>query len=237
MDERLCGELLRAAQAADQEGIGRAVAALDPALRNHVRALCQGPMGRLRARARVTWEDVAQEVAIKVLRAPPSGSEDRPPVATVKRWVERTSKNHLIDLKRRKSERLAVGAHEPENPMFATEAEATVAELTAEHLERAHRRLLQACYPRGLALYDVALEERDDNDERLASDLGTTVNNIQACRTRMRKYLKARDHLEQKPFANPEDVAVSMGAPLNQETQNIIAKVRHHLALEHGGNA
>ncbi|GAB4200680.1 MAG: hypothetical protein OHK0013_11960 [Sandaracinaceae bacterium] len=225
MDERACEELLRAARAGDENAFRAAVGTLHADITRYVESLLRGELGRLAREVRCDAGDLASAVVEKLLKADLHGS-DATPRATVLRWIKTAARNHLFDEKR-KARRQESSIDDVDEP--ASSAPDADELLAAEHLRGALTNLLASFYPSGVPLFEHEADGGGADDESLADELGITVANLQARRTRMRKYVRAYVALRHEPRADDE-VARAMSVPLTPETRRIIANVRHHLA-------
>lgn len=228
MDERACEELLRAARAHDEGARGAALETLLPGIKSYVETLLRGELGRLALAARCEAGDLTSVVVVKLFKAEMRGSDARP-LATVLSWIKVTARRHLLDEKKRAARNASddEGVVDPESPGPSADEL-----LAAERLRSALRRLLAEFYPSGVPLLEHGADgEGVDGDASLASELGISVANLQARRTRMRKYVKAYVALREGPRADNE-VATAMSVPLTEETRRIIANVRHHVTAQ-----
>jgi DNA-directed RNA polymerase specialized sigma24 family protein len=228
MDEWACEELLRAARAGDESAFRAAVGALHPGISSYVESLVRGKMARLARSARCDAGDLTSVVIEKLLKAKLRGSDAKPRV-TVLSWIKTAARNHLLDQQ--------VNAEQDDSSIEGPDNTASPAPdaddlLAAEHLRGALTNLLAKFYPSGMPLLQQGADGGGaDDDASLAAELGISVANLQARRTRMRKYVKA--YLVLRETARSDDeVAREMGVPLTPETRRIIANVRHHLAAQ-----
>jgi DNA-directed RNA polymerase specialized sigma24 family protein len=228
MDERACEELVRAARAGDRSAFRAALGTLHADITRYVEGLLRGELGRLAREVRCDADDLASIVIEKLLTADLLGSDARPR-ATVLSWVKTAARNHLFDEKRkpRWNESSIDDVDEPTSS--APDADELLA---AEHLRGDLTTLLARFYPSGVPLLEHAADgDGAVDDASLAAKHGISVANLQARRTRTRKYVRAYVALRDGPRTD-EDVARAMAVPLTEETRRIIANVRHHFAAQ-----
>lgn len=229
MDGEACEALLEAARDEDETATREAVGRLFPDLRSLVDNMMRGQLRRMAAQAGWDGGDVTSAVVEKLLRNPPRGSSNVSPVAAVKAWVRATALHATIDARRRQEARRE-DTLAPDDTRLSDPAPLADAWVAASDAERELRAMLEACYPRGVPLFEHTTRFGEDDDAALAERWGTTVANVQRQRTRMRRYCAAYRALSRAESVDDETAARAMDAELNDENRRIIAGVRHHLA-------
>lgn len=234
MDAELCKKLLEAAAAGDPARLAHAVGAAHPGLKAYVEKLFHGKLAKLAAKKGQTAGDLLGHVEEKILKSPPTGGGG-PPAATVMAWVKTTAVHYLID-----QTDVADGdarAPDAEMPMRHTlrdPAGGPEALASAANFGRQMRGVIEACYPKGLPVLDILLEA-GVADAELAVQLGTSVNNVQAIRRRVRLYCGVcRELLDDAHLADVE-LAKRCDVRLGEEFAKIAIKVRHFLTASKRG--
>ncbi len=238
MDPTLAQELVQAARRDDREAIKVAVGRLFPDIQRYVQQLRHRDFARLAAKVRLDENDITSFVVGRMLARPPIGTEERTPSASVLGWIKVTAYHHLISEQRR----LPRGAPRDgdgtgDDQVDETSQHAISAERRLEATRRvaAHRRMLAACYPDGLALYDLTAERDGENEAVLASDLGISRDGLQQRRRRMRLHCSVLEALDQKPRQTDAELARTTDSAVTADTQRIFKKLRHYLVARAQG--
>lgn len=181
---------------------------LERFLRGFVRARAQRWNRQLGVRALgVDPEDVVQRVLLQLLECPPHGETTGRPLRRLVAWVTVVSRNHLLDVTTRCSERLARGGSGestwsgPEADLWAEEPGAgdrpSESRFAARQALRRLRPAVAQEYPAGLPLLDLLLDFPQATSRELARRLQTSPANVDQMRCRIRRVL--RRHLEEPP--------------------------------------
>jgi DNA-directed RNA polymerase specialized sigma24 family protein len=187
--------------------------------------------------------DLVDEVLDRMRRTPPTrdpsgtaGTAER----TVASWVQTVTHRLIIDVRRRQARQQAALDE------LSTEApphdEVTLATDVSVQVERL-RAVLEACYPKALALFDhqVAPERGDDvvgddgsehaADRDLAARLDLTVANLQQVRRRMRLVLKLFGVLSEDVRASESVILATIDEQPSEYARATLHKVRAYVRL------
>jgi DNA-directed RNA polymerase specialized sigma24 family protein len=237
MDHSVEEELVQAARRQDGDAVRLAVGRLYPALRPYCASLRRGAFARIAREVGLDADDILSEVVRRMIESPPTGSDGRTPAESVRGWVKTTAMRHLIDEQRKRRVREPIGPGGGDGgegsggggditPDRIVEAQRTIA---------AHRALLAACFPDGLALYELTAERDGEEEAALAAELGVAVSGLQQRRRRMRLFCSVLDELMQRPRQTDEELARAIETQATPDTQRIFRRVRHYLVARSQG--
>lgn len=170
---------------------------LDPELERFLRRFIRSKAvrygRRLGERAHgVDADDVAQRVFLQLFEHPPDGAATGKPMRRLLSWVSTVSRNYLYDLTSRPAERLssARGDVKEIDRAASSDDAPTESHYAAHEALLGIRPALEKDYPAGVPLLTLLLDSPHATSQELARQLGTSAQNVDQMRSRIRRVLR-----------------------------------------------
>jgi DNA-directed RNA polymerase specialized sigma24 family protein len=185
---------------------------------------------------RAVFSEVVDRFRIAIDKKPQFDPPPTPPRPrkTVFSWCLCTARNWLLSEWRKKqnTETDHEGSEHEHARYGASEDRQSIFE--ARRLHGRLRRMLSACFPDGVAIFDASLEADVTPDDALAARLTIRVGNLHQRRTRMRLHCRALLALIDHEGVSDEEIAQQAGVVLTDINRKYVMNVRHYLAQRGG---